>query len=66
MAKIIHAYGKAITLSDKANHPYLNNKMWNHTHCGYLFDNTEENRQRISIDNSEVTCKLCLKQLNKL
>lgn len=63
--KVIHSRGKAIRAMDKVLHAYLENKMWNHTGCGYLFDNTPENRARITFSQSEVTCKLCLKIMNQ-
>jgi hypothetical protein len=61
MAKIIHGYGKGLTVSDKVNNPYLDNKLWSHTSCGYLFDDTEENRERMSHDKDKITCKACLR-----
>lgn len=57
-----HAKGKAITVKEKFIYPYLANKMWNHTECGFLFDNTPENKERLTMFKDEVTCKNCLKK----
>jgi hypothetical protein len=63
LAMIIHYKGKAITMSDREAYPFLRNKLYNHTECGYLFDNTEENRERLTFDKDKVTCKLCLRKM---
>lgn len=56
-----HYRGKAITIGERAQYSYLQNKLWYHTECGYLFDDTEKDRDRITRFKDEVTCKNCLK-----
>jgi hypothetical protein len=59
----VHYKGKAITMKDRETYPYLVYYLWHHTECGYLFYEGEDDR--LTLDKDMVTCKRCLKILNK-